>query len=63
MTKRLEKTKDAITMISMLPISVEQKTALISLKIAGARYGLEITQPDEKVAKAFDEQIMGVVGG
>ena len=61
--KRLEKAKGVITMISMLPISVWEKAELVSLKTAGARYGLESTQPNPKMAKAFDEQIMDVIGG
>ena len=50
-------------MIGTLPVPVEKKAELISLKTAGARYGLEITQPSEEVAKAFDKQIMKVIGG
>ena len=60
---RLKKVKDVITMIGTLPVPVEKKAELISLKTAGARYGLEITQPSEEVAKAFDKQIMKVIGG
>ena len=60
---RLKKVKDSITMIGTLPVPVEKKAELISLKTAGARYGLEITQPSEEVAKAFDKQIMKVIGG
>ena len=61
MTK-LEKTKDVITMIDKLPISVEKRAELISLKASGARYGLEITQPCSELAKAVDAQIMNVIG-
>ena len=61
--KRLKKLKDVITMIDMLKIPVEKKAELISRKTAGARYGLEITQPSIEIAKAFDKQIMGVLGG
>ena len=60
---RLEKTKDVITMIDKLPIPFEKKAELISLKTAGARYGLEITQPSNDAAKAFDTQIRKVIGG
>ena len=41
--KRLKKLKDDITMIDALPVPVEKKAELISLKTAGARYELEIT--------------------
>ena len=60
--KRLKKLKDVITMIDALPVSVEKKAGLISLKTAGARYGLEITQPSDEVTKVFDKQIMRVIG-
>ena len=60
---RLKKVKDVITMIGTLPVPVEKKAELISLKTAGARYELEITQPSEEVAKAFDKQIMKVICG
>ena len=52
-----------VNVISMLQIFVDKKVELISLKIAGARHGREITQPNPKVAKAFDEQIMDVICG
>ena len=58
MTEGLTKNKDVATMIDMLQISGEKKAELISLKTAVARYGLEITKPNPKVAKALDEQIM-----
>ena len=61
--KRREKTKDVISMISMLQIPVENEAELVCLKTAGARYGLEITQPCSEVAKAFDARIMNVIGG
>jgi hypothetical protein len=50
-------------MIDTLPVLVEKQATLISLKTAGARYGLEIKQPSEEVTKAFDNQIMKVIGG
>ena len=50
-------------MISTSPVSTKKKAELISLKTAGARYGLEITQPSNEVAKAFDNQLMYIIGG
>ena len=61
--KRLKKLTDVITMIDALPVPVEKKAELISLKTAGVRYGLEIKQPSDEVTKAFDKQIMKVIGG
>ena len=52
----LKKFKDGITMIDTLPVPFEKKAELISLKSAGAGYGLEITKPSKEVAKAFDKQ-------
>ena len=59
--KNLEKTKDAINVISLFPMSIYKMAELISLKTAGARYGLEIAQPNQEVAKAFDEQIIDLI--
>ena len=50
-------------MIDTLPVPVETNAELISLKTAGARYGLEITKPSKEVARAFDRQIMKVISG
>ena len=50
-------------MIDKLPISVKKKTELMSLKTIGAGYGLEITQPSKEATKAFDNQIVNVIGG
>ena len=59
--RRLDTTDDVITTISVLPISVQTMAEVISLKTAIARYGLEIIQPNPRVAKAFDEQITDVL--
>ena len=59
--KRLEKTKNMINISSLLPTTIDKKAELISLKTAGARYGLEITQPSPKVAKQIDEQVLDVI--
>ena len=61
--KRMKKLKDDITRIDALPVPVEKKAELISLKMAGARYGLELAQRSDEVTKAFDKQSMKVIDG
>ena len=50
-------------MIRTLPVSINKTAELISLTTAEARYGIEITQPSNEVAKTFDTQIMDIIGG
>ena len=47
----------------MLPTTIEKQAERIALKTAGARYGLEVAQPNPKVGKVFDDQILEVIGG
>lgn len=44
--------------ILKLPITLEEKAKLISLKTAGARYGLEIEEPSPECAHSFDQQVL-----
>ena len=59
--KRFDNKQNMINIISMLPTTIDKKAKLISLKTAGARYGLEITQPSPKVANKIDEQVLDVI--
>jgi hypothetical protein len=51
--ERTEKAAERIGPIRMLPIALEQKAKLIALRTAGARFGIEITQPSAGASSAF----------
>ena len=58
---RLKKLTDVTRIISTLPVSTKKQAELIFHKTAGAKYGLEITQPSKEVEKTLDNQIMDII--
>ena len=49
--------------IMQLPTDLESKASLMSIKTAGARYGIEVEEPSNNVTAAFDQQeLQGLCG-
>ena len=44
--------------IMQLPTDLESKASLMSIKTAGARYGIEVEEPSNNVTAAFDQQVL-----
>ncbi|CAE7405810.1 unnamed protein product [Symbiodinium sp. CCMP2592] len=49
--------------IVKLPVPLEEKATLLSLKTSGARYGLELEEPSSSVAHDFDQNLLQALCG
>ena len=56
--KRVDTASKEIDRIKKLPINLDAKANLISLKTAGARYGIELTPPSKEAERHFDQKVL-----
>ena len=61
--KRVLEAQAEIHPIAKLPVPLEEKATLLSLKTAGARYGLELEEPSAQVAHDFDQCVLQTLCG
>ncbi|CAE7944048.1 TU20, partial [Symbiodinium necroappetens] len=61
--KRALEAQAEIHPVAKLLVSLEEKATLLSLKTAGARYGLELEEPSAQVAHDFDQCVLQTLCG
>ena len=60
---RVEKAAECISLVAKVPIPLHKKANLLSVKTAGARYGLELAEPSDHVCSNFDQRVLGLLCG
>ena len=60
---RVTTAEETIAAVARLPLPLEKKAHLASMKTAGARYGLDVDEPSPAVATAFDQKMLALLCG
>ena len=60
---RVTAAEETIAAVASLPLPLEKKAHLASMKTAGAGYGVDVDEPSPAVATAFDQKMPALLCG